>query len=344
MKIAELVELGRIAYREISVPNPGPGEILVKIRAVGLCGTDVKAYFRGHPYFSPPCILGHEFAGTVAAVGEGVEQFKVGDRIAAAPYVECGECELCRRGLGELCTNKAFIDGAFKEFILLPRLIVERATFRLDAEVDFATGSLAEPLACAYNGIEKAEINPGDRVLIIGAGPMGVMLALLSKSQGATVIVSEISAERLAAARKLDLEVCSPGDRGLAEQLKERWGRADADRVLVAVGSRAVFEEGFGFAAAGGHVLLFGGLPKEEKVCVSAFKVHYREISLVGSFGFNLRQFKRAISWLNDNPSLAKRVITHTVPFSELTRAFELARDAKGLKIIVDFGEREEKQ
>ncbi len=344
MKIAELVELERIAYREIPVPNPGPGEILVKTRAVGLCGTDVKAYFRGHPYFSPPCVLGHEFAGTVAALGEGVERFKVGDRIVAAPYVECGDCELCKRGLGELCTNKAFIDGAFKEFILLPRSIVERATFRLATETDFATGSLAEPLACAYNGIEKAGINPGDRVLVIGAGPMGVMLALLAKSQEANVIVSEISPERLAAARQLELDVIFPYDNGLAEQLKERWGKADADRVLVAVGNRAVFEDGFNFAAAGGRVLLFGGLPKGEKVCVDAFKVHYREISLVGSFGFNLRQFQQAVSWLNDNSSLAKRVVTHTVPFSELTRAFELARDAKELKIIVDFGELEEDQ
>jgi len=341
MKIAELIKIGKIAYRDVPAPEPGPGEVLVKTCAVGLCGTDVKAYFNGHPYFSPPCVLGHEFAGTVAKVGEGVAQFAVGHRIVAAPYVECGKCELCRRGLGELCPDKAFIDGAFKEFILLPRSIVEQATFRLSAKVDFPTGSLAEPLACAFNGIEKAEINTGDRVLVIGAGPMGVMLALLAKSQGADVIVSEISPERLAAARKLELDALSPGNNGLAGQLKEHWGRVDADRVLVAVGSRPVFEDGFNLAATGGRVLLFGGLPKGEKVCVDAFKVHYREISLVGSFGFNLRQFKQAAAWLNEHPSLAKRLITYTVPFSEIARAFDLAKEAKELKIVVEFDKQE---
>jgi len=341
MKIAELIEIGKIAYRDVPVPEPGPGEALVKTCAVGLCGTDVKAYFKGHPYFSPPTVLGHEFTGIVAKVGEGVTQFAVGDRVVAAPYVECGKCALCRRGLGELCPDKAFINGAFREFILLHRSIVERATFRLNAKVDFATGSLAEPLACAFNGIEKEEINPGDRTLVIGAGPMGVMLALLAKAQGADVIVSEISPERLAAARKLGLDALPPGDNGLVGQLKEHWGRVDADRVLVAVGSRSVFEDGFNLAASGGRVLLFGGLPKEEKVCVDAFRVHYREISLVGSFGFNLQQFKQAVAWLNEHPSLAKRLITYTVPFSEIARAFDLAKEAKELKIVVEFDAQE---
>ncbi len=340
MKIAELVEIGKIGYREVPTPHPGPGEVLVKTHSVGLCGTDVKAYFRGHPYFSPPCVLGHEFAGTVIEVGEGVERFEVGEGIVAAPYVECGECDLCRHGLGELCEHKAFVTGALTEYILLPRAIVEQATFRLGAGVDFAVGSLAEPLACAQNGVERAGITEGDTVLVIGGGPMGVMLALLAKTKGAKVLLSEISSPRIEAARQLGIAVVSPEAKDLAERMRSEWGKGKADRVLIAVGNKSLVEAGFNLAAAGGCVLLFGGLPKGDEICLDAFAVHYREIGLMGSFGYNLRQFKTAVAWLNNHARVVQRIITHTVPFSELERGFELAKEAKGLKIMINFSER----
>lgn len=339
MKIAELVEIGKIGYRNVPTPHPGPGEVVVKTDAVGLCGTDVKAYFKGHPYFSPPCVLGHEFAGTIVEVGEGVERFEVGEAIVAAPYVECGECDLCRQDLGELCEKKVFITGALKEYILLPRGIVDQATFRLGGGVDFAVGSLAEPLACVHNGVEKGAVEEGDRVLVIGGGPMGVMLALLAETKGAKVLLSEISAPRIEAARQLGLTVVSPEEEDLTERMKSEWGKGEADRVLIAVGNRALVEAGFGLAAAGGRVLLFGGLPKGEEICIDAFAVHYREVSLVGSFGYNLRQFEAAVTWLKGYAQTVKRIITHTVPFSELERGFELAKEAKGLKIMIDFSE-----
>jgi len=338
MKIAELVKIGKIGYREVPTPHAGPGEIVLKTRAVGLCGTDVKAYFRGHPYFTPPCILGHEFAGTIVEVGPEVDRFEVGERVVAAPYVECGVCDLCQHGLGEMCEHKAFISGALQEFILIPRAIVEQATFRLEADVDFSVGSLAEPLACVHNGIEKAGIRNGDTVLVIGGGPMGVMLALLARTKGAQVLLSEISAPRIEAARRVDLAVVSPHEEDLVERMNAVWGKGKADRILVAVGNKTPVETAFDLTAPGGRVLLFGGLPKGDRVCVDAFAVHYREIALVGSFGYNLRQFREAVTWLNDHASNLQSIITHTFPFSEL-RGFQLAKEAKGLKIVIDFAE-----
>jgi L-iditol 2-dehydrogenase len=339
MKIAELVEIGKIAYREVPTPHPGPGAVVVKTHSVGLCGTDVKAYFRGHPYFTPPCILGHEFAGTIVEVGPEVDRFGVGERVVAAPYVECGACDLCQHDLGEMCEHKAFVAGAFQEFILLPRAIVKQGTFHLGANVDFAVGSLAEPLACAQNGVERAGITEGDTVLVIGGGPMGGMLALLAKTKGAKVLLSEISSPRIEAARQLGIAVVSPEAEDLTERMRNEWGKGKADRVLIAVGNKSLVEAGFNLAAAGGCVLLFGGLPKGDRVCIDAFAVHYREIGLMGSFGYNLRQFKTAVTWLNNQAQNLQGIITHTVPFSELERGFELAKEAKGLKIVIDFAE-----
>ena len=223
MQIAELTEIGKIEYRQVPVPQAGPGELVIKTRAVGLCGTDLKAFLRGHPYFKPPCVLGHEFAGTIAEVGEGVEAFAIGEAVVAAPYVECGQCDLCLRDLGELCKHKAFVSGALQEYILVPREIVNAATVRLPAGVDFIAASLAEPLACAVNGIEKASIESRDSVLVVGGGPMGALLAQLARSITLRVAVSEIAPARISALRNLDLTVIDPSRKDTSQHLEDQF-------------------------------------------------------------------------------------------------------------------------
>ena len=342
MQIAELTEIGKIEYRQIPVPQAGPGEIVIKTRAVGLCGTDLKAFVRGHPYFKPPCVLGHEFAGTIAEVGTGVEAFAVGEAVVAAPYVECGQCDLCLRDLGELCKHKAFISGALQEYILVPREIVNAATVRLPQGVDFVTGSLAEPLACVVNGIEKASIESRDSVLVVGGGPMGALLAQMARSITLRVAVSEIAPTRISALRNLDLTVIDPSLRDTSQHLEEQFKASQADKVLIAVGLRAVAEEALAWAAPGGTVLLFGGLPKDERLTIDPFAVHYQEVSIVGSFGYRLDHFRTAMAWLNENSEEAARLVTHTVPFEEVEEGFEIARRGDGLKTVVVFGEGDE--
>ena len=338
MNIAELVEIGRIVHREASVPRAGPGELVVKTRAVGLCGTDLKAFLRGHPYFTPPCVLGHEFTGTVAEVGTGVQGFSVGEAIVAAPYVECGTCDLCRRGLGELCKNKAFIAGALQEFLLLPRKVVEAATFRLPSGVGFAVGSLAEPVACVVNGIERASVGGHDSVLVVGGGPMGVLLALMAQSISTHVVVSEIAPARIDALRGLGLPVVDPSMESVPQRLEEVFGSPYADVVLIAVGARAVAEEALEWTAPGGIALLFGGLPKGERLTIDPFSVHYRETAITGSFGFRLNHFRAAVSWIGEHASEAAQIVTDTVPFHDVAAGFELGRRAGGLKTVVTFG------
>ncbi|MBU0596530.1 alcohol dehydrogenase catalytic domain-containing protein [Candidatus Bipolaricaulota bacterium] len=340
MRIAELVEIGKIEVREAErPPRPGPGELLIRTRAVGLCGTDLKAYLRGHPFFPPPCVLGHEFTGTVAEVGAGAVGFAVGDAVVAAPYLECGECALCRAGAGELCANKAFTSGALQEFILLPRAIVERATIHLPEDVDYVTGSLAEPLACAINGIERAAIEPGHSVLVVGGGPMGALLALTAASITTRVLVSEIAPARIKVLERLDLPVVSPRQEVVPERLQAAFGQPRADKVLIAVGVRSVAEEALAWTAPGGTALLFGGLPKDERLTVDPYAIHYQEVSLVGSFGFQLSHFQAAVRWLADHTAEAAHLVTETVSFDAVEQAFALAKNADGLKTVVTFGD-----
>ncbi len=339
MRIVELVELGRLETRTASIPVPSPGEARLRVRAVGLCGTDVKAFRRGHPFFQPPCILGHEVVGTIDAVGEGVTGLTSGERVVCAPYVECGRCALCLRGVGELCEQKPFVAGALQEYLILPPAVLARGTLRLGVVISDAVGTLAEPLACAMNGIERAGVHEGDRVLVVGGGPMGALLAVLARALTPHVLVSEVNPARRGRLGQLGLVAVDPAETPPADAALEAFGSAEADRVLVAVGDRAVAEEALRMAAAGGTALLFGGLPRTDQLSVDAFAVHYREVTITGSFGFQARHFRAAVTWMEAHPGTLDPMVTTSIPFSDAARAFTQADRPDGLKTVIRFDE-----
>lgn len=220
-----------MTIEEVPRPTIGPEEILVEVKASGICGTDVKTYLRGHRFFQPPCILGHEFAGVVAEVGSQVEGFQVGDRVAVAPYVPCGFCPLCQAGHYELCQNKSGVaSGAFTEFVAVPKEVIQRGTVRLPKGMSFAAGALAEPVACVLNGLEDCRLELGATLLIMGAGPMGLLAAQATLAQGAgQVIVSEYNEARLAKAAEIGARAVHPEKEDLLEVIKQatgaRWPR-----------------------------------------------------------------------------------------------------------------------
>lgn len=335
MRVAELVELGRVAVRTAPVPVPGPGEARMRVRAVGLCGTDVKAFRRGHPYFRPPCVLGHEAAGTIDAVGDGVRSVRVGERVVSAPYVECGSCDVCRRGAGELCEHKAFTAGALQDYLILPARILATATLTVPDSVSDDLATLAEPLACARNGVERAGVLAGDRVLIVGGGPMGALLGVLSATITSHVLVSEPNASRRGHLAKLGLASVDPAGAALAPALTERFGGPEADRVLVAVGDRVVAEEAVAWTARGGTALLFGGLPKGEPFCLDSFAIHYREVTVAGSFGFQVRHFREAVAWIAAHSDALAPIVTTAVSLDDAATAFGSAADPDGLKTVI---------
>lgn len=339
MLAAELVELGRIEIRQKERPVPEDDQLLIKIRAVGLCGTDLKAFSRGHPYFAPPCVLGHEMCGEVAEIGAGVNGFSLGERVAVAPYVPCGTCELCERGLGELCRSKVATSGALQEYVVVPHRIVDQATFRVDASVPDAVATLAEPLACVLNGLDRVRMSARDRILIVGGGPMGVLTALTAAIRGARVLLTERSSSRIEHLRRLGLDVVDANAATLSDEMAKRWGSPRADRAIAAVGVEQAVEGLESFVEPGGVVLWFGGLPRSARLSVDPYDIHYREVSIAGSFGFSTNHFAAAVDLVRQHaPELAK-MITHSVPISEIERAFDLASAADGLKIAITFGE-----
>lgn len=337
MKVAELIGLGKIVYRDYPRPTPGPGELIIKVQAVGLCSTDVKACFYGHPYLSPPCVLGHEFTGTVTEVGAGVTRFRIGDAVVAAPYVECGQCALCKQGLGELCSHKSFISGALQEYVRLPSRIVEQATLVLPEGVNFVLGTLVEPLACVFNAIERAKVQAGKYVLVIGAGPMGIMLAQVAESFGANVLVSERSQARLQAAERLGIPVIRSTDQDFTDLLDTVWARREADIVFVAVGASAAVEQSLGLVSPGGTLVVFGGMPKGELLRLDAYSIHYREVTVTGSFGYRAAHFRQAAQWLAKYAHRVEGIITDVIPFTDVLGALQRVRDGHGLKTVVRF-------
>ena len=231
------------------------------------------------------------------------------------------------------------MSGALQEYVLVPADIVRRGTFLVPEGISDEVATLAEPLACAVNGIARAAVRRRDSVRIVGGGPMGALLALLAKAITARVLVCEIAAPRTAQLLKLGLAAVNPAERPLGDSLTEAFGAPNADRVLIAVGARDVAEEAIGCTAPGGTALLFGGLAKGDRLSIDAFAIHYLEVSIVGSFGFRLEHFQAAVSWMTEHPHALDGVVTASVPFREAAAAFARAGEPDALKTVIRFDE-----
>jgi len=317
-----LLYLGDRRLELRDVPDP-TGEFLVRVHGCDICGTDLKAWLHGHPNFIPPCILGHEFIGTVerAPADSG---FAPGDAVVVAPYGECGSCELCRRGAGELCRNKHRISsGAFCELVEVPLDFVKGGVIRLDALDDAYT--LVEPLACVLTAMSKMRITPESNVLIAGGGPMGMLFALMLVSRGVHATVSEPNEARREQVAAFGVHAIRPED-------------ADAsryDNIVVAVNLPALVETFVKNVADNGTVHVFAGLPAQTVLSLDASAIHYRGVTVTGSSGFNLEAFHRAYEIIKGDPAHFRRLITHRFDLADATQAFETLAAGKAFKILL---------
>jgi len=315
------------------VPEPS-SDFIVKVLGCGICGTDLKTYQKGHHLFSPPAILGHEFYGLVekAPIGCG---YLAGDKVVVAPYAECGFCDVCIRGAGSLCANKHYVEGgAFCEKVGIASDYIEQGVFHIKELDDVYT--LVEPLACVLNGFEQLDLKPTSRALVVGAGPMGALFALLFGAKGIPVAVVEPSAQRRERIASWGIEAFEPGGADHVESLSAgRVEKGIYDIAIIAVNKKELVSEYIRLVADAGTVLMFSGLSSDEIVAIDAYSIHYRQVSLKGSFGYALRHFKEALSLIEAHKEMFSKIITHNFPLERGKEAFEMLASGEALKIVL---------
>jgi 2-desacetyl-2-hydroxyethyl bacteriochlorophyllide A dehydrogenase len=320
---------GRLAVEGRSTPQPGPTDVLIEVHACGVCGTDVHILDGQYPA-TPAIALGHEYAGRVVELGAEVTGLAVDDRVAVDPNIPCGGCPPCRRGDGHLCEALHALgvtrDGGFAELCRVPA----RQAYRLPDDLGFEAGALAEPLSCCLHGLDLAGIRPGDRIAILGAGPIGLLMTQLARGAGAaTVLVTDPVPERRRLAEALGADqALDPDDAGQAAAPR------GADVVLECVGAPATAGQALDLARRGGTVVWFGVSPPGAVVPVEPYTVYRKELTVRGAF-VNPCTFERAIALLAQRRVRTEPLISHRFGLSAVSQAIAAVRRREGIKTLV---------
>ena len=338
MRAGVLVGPRALELREFDLPRPGPGQVLVRVRATALCTWEQRTY-AGIQDIKTPFVGGHESAGVVAAVGDGVASARVGDHVSLGP-VACDECHFCRRGFPARCENnlgRFTLDGAWGPWGLAEfKLVPARAAFRVPDDLNFAEASLCEPISCVVHSVRALQPELGDDVVIIGAGPMGLLNLLVLKQRGVRVIVCELDAGRRQKARSLGADVVlEPSEGEFVEQVRGLTEGRGADALVAAVGSAAVDTLAFEMVAKTGKVVLFASAHPSFGLGVDHNLIHKSEVDVLGVEGKSVQDFFIAVRLVSHRLIDVRPLIDREVPLSDLRRAFELAIRPDTYRIIV---------
>jgi L-iditol 2-dehydrogenase len=303
-----------VRIEQIPIPRVGPGEVLVRIKAALTCGTDLKVYRQGFHarMIVPPSVFGHELSGVVEEAGEGVESFTPGMRVVSANSGPCNECFFCERHLANLCEDLHFINGAYAEFIKIPERIVRQNLLILPDNVSFHEAALVEPLACVLRAVEETGIVEGDKVVVIGLGPIGLMFVQTLKRLGATVIAAGKREYQLGLARKMGADfVVDSTHSNVVEQVRNITnGRRGADFVIEAVGTTETWQKAMGMVRRGGTINLFGGCPSGTHIPLDTTLIHYSEITIKASFHHTPRHIREALDAIHRGEIHPRALIT----------------------------------
>ncbi|MFW5688384.1 MAG: alcohol dehydrogenase catalytic domain-containing protein [Spirochaetota bacterium] len=341
MKAARLFGTGDVRVVDVDVPSPGPGEVLVRIRAGQVCGTDVRMYKQGAAAASPehPLTLGHEIAGVVESPGAGVELVASGDRVAVAPNYGCGVCDMCTSGNTQLCPSSealgVTVDGGFAEYMLVPAPAVRQGNISVLADnVTFQEAALAEPLSCVFNAFERNDPKPGQIVLIIGAGPIGLMHAKLYLMAGAgAVIMNDLLPHRLELCRQIEPAIHTTGPDELEATVRELSDGRGADIVITAAPAPATHQLALELVAVNGTVSYFGGLPRDREIVpINTNLIHYKQIWVTGTTRQSLRQFRTTLSLISKRLVTLDGLMTKSVPLAGIAEVIDDTMNGRGLK------------
>ena len=335
-----------IRVEEVAIPGIEPGELLVRVEAASICGTDLRILHGAHRKYPSGTVRipGHEVAGTVVETGQGVTGYQAGTRVFVAPNWGCGHCRQCVSGNNNLCANYGAIgitqDGAFADYLCVPASAVRQGNVvPLSTDVDAAQAAQIEPLACVLRGQDALHIQPGETALVMGAGPIGILHIKLARLRGAgRILVSEPAVDRLERTLLMGADAgVNPLEQDLVAFIQHETAGAGASVVIVAAPSHAAQEAALQSAAIGGRINFFGGLPKDRPLIqFDSNLVHYKELVVTGTTACSTADCRRAVEIVNSGRLDLSDLISQRFPLSQAGAAFVAAEDRRSLKIIFE--------
>lgn len=344
MKASVYYSKNDIRYEDVPVPEIEDGDILLKMKSCGLCGTDIhKAQ---HQTVTGPVVLGHEVAAEVVKVGKRVTKFRPGDRIVTAIHVPCFSCHYCHRGHFTMCeqfkpTN--IEPGGFSEYIRLPELHVKHLTHKIPEGISWEKAAMVEPIGCCLHGLKQAAITPGCSVLVMGSGTIGLLSAQLSAMMGASnVIVSDLSLFKLDLALRLGINhAINPANENLEARINDITEGLGVDVVVIAAGVSALLPQAVNLLRRGGRVIVFSPFDHNNMVSIDAARFFRDEISVIGTYSLSSYEMPEAVEIIRNDRINVDDMITHTYPLSKLGEAIEFASDPHNdvLKVIMQMDE-----
>lgn len=345
MKAAVYYGIKNIKVEEKVKPKISDDDILIKVKACAICGTDLRIFKFGH--FKIPegtkRVIGHEISGEIVEVGKNVKGYEVGMAVAVPPNIGCGHCSLCLKGLNQLCPDyEAFgisYDGGFQEYMLVPANAISRGNvIPIPSGLSFIEAAMCEPLSCTYNAYESVNTKPGDVVLIIGAGPIGACHVMVNKLAGASkIIVADISNKRLQEIKKFGVdETINSAEIDLKEKVMELTGNVGADVIITACSVPQIQTLSLELAARCGRINLFGGMPKgKEMVPLNTNLIHYNELQVVATTGSSIQDFYESLKIASSGKINLSSLATATFSIDQIQDAFDYSANGLGMKAII---------
>jgi L-iditol 2-dehydrogenase len=345
-----MTEVGAVEVTDRAEPELDGDEVaaVMRVESCGICGTDARTFFNGDPRAEPPWVLGHEPVGVlekVAGDAELPEDVAAGDRVFLGSILTCGECRPCLEGHQNLCRHHGLYGyepypGAYAEWAAVPQIAL-RNLYPLPSHLPSDLATTADPFACALNGIEIAQIRMGDTVVILGAGPIGCVQALMARSSGAgVVLLGDVSEGRRRLADQVvgDAvdEIFDPGEDNGVAFVERATSGAGAERVIVAAPAKPAQQAALRMAGPGARVVYFAGLPKHSPtVDFDANEMHYKELAVLGAYGATPRQYRITLAWLERQRERAERIVTHSLPLDQIAEGFDAIKSGDGLKVVI---------
>ena len=338
MKVAMYYNNNDVRIEEMSIPKISDDELLVKVQASGICGSDVMEWYR---LKTAPRVLGHEIAGDIVEIGKNVKKYKVGDRVFISHHVPCNNCTFCNNNQHTLCDtlhSTNFYPGGFAEHLRVPKINVENGTFLIPKEMTYEEGAFIEPLACVVRGFRIAEMKPGQSILILGSGIAGLLQIKLAKARGARkIIVTDITEHRLKIAKIFGADVIINAKEDVSKLVKKNNDGKLADLVILCAGVPSAVNQAFDSVAPGGTILLFAMTKPGVEIPFHLFDFWNKQVKMVSTYAGAPKDIAEAIDLIKSKKVKVKDMISHRLPLSEVGKGFQLVAEAQdSIKVIIE--------